>query len=155
MDCRPVPDRRIGSLNTADNRSGSACRLVEPRITDAVVCLPDILALRRSGSLPDADRQPAAHHHGLELLGSHHCANTGAGRDPFFGVHDGGDERPVLACLPDTGDLSIPPMKRLQVVIGLVGVFSPQVPGIVEGDLPLVHLQIHRSVRHARQKIAS
>ena len=67
---------------------------------------------------------------GLELLGAHDRAQTGARRRPALVVHHRGDERELFAGRADAGDLQVLAVLRPQDVLGLEGVLAPDLGGV-------------------------
>ena len=83
-------------------------------------------------------------HHGLDSLGAHHRPQAGPPGRPALVVHDRGDEGESFSRRADAGHLDIVAQFRLQNILGLEGVFAPEMSGVLELRLAVIDEEVHR-----------
>ena len=84
---------------------------------------------------------------GLELLGAHDGPEAGATGGAALVVHDGGDERHLLAGLTDAGNLGALAVAGDEGVLRLEGVLAPDIGGVFQLCLAVLDVNIDRLVR--------
>ena len=147
----PVLDRRVADHGVGD---GAAGRSVDLELDTLAHQLPRPLLAQVLGEPEIGERHllAAPDDDGLELLGAHHGAESGARRGATLVGDDAREEGHGLAGGSDAGDRGVLAVSRPEVVLRVQAILAPERRGVVERHLAVVDEHVGRRPADAAEE---